>query len=94
MNCSYGQMIDATPPLPSSSRTAICLRCERTSVRVTADGADDLQPSSEKSSRMCDNHYISSSEREAEGRVTGPVQYYALIGHNIYWELVKMHAYD
>lgn len=29
-----------------------------------------------------------------EGRVTGSEQCYVLIGHNIYWELVKIHTFD
>lgn len=43
-----------------------------------------------ETSIMC----ISDWERDEEGRVTESDQYYILIGHNIYWELVKIHTFD
>lgn len=74
MNCSYGQMIDArNNHLPSVWVSEwVCERCAYVSMWMMQMIYNDHL---KKSSQMRNNHYISVSECDIEGRVTVYNQY-------------------
>lgn len=92
MNCSYGQMIDALPAQPSASSVSEWVRC----AHVSAQASQMIYSRHLKRATGCETSitYISDWGLDEKGRVTEPDQYYILIGHNIYWELVKIHTFD